>query len=297
MTTSPRADVLLVTCNENELAAVRTAFSDNPEPPLAHGDSVAALDYGSIGTNRVLHVHTRQGSDSAIRVQRAVATFNPVAVLAVGICWGARDEDKDTAKRQRIGDVLVARQIKDTSAKRLKDGLPEYPGPQANSSGPLFEALQTILPEWLAQDAQHNRADCGLLISESTLFNDKTARDAVAQRFSALGGEMECEGIMRWAHELKVDWLLVKAICDWGYNKQSPNKEAAQQLAARQAASLVRHFVGRTPIGAMLRKGSGHSGAPESAHASGGNQNIYGNPETVVNAPGGTVTINLTRHS
>jgi nucleoside phosphorylase len=287
------ADVLLVSCNENELAAVRQAFSSPSEPSIATGHQVTALDYGTVGANRVLHIHTRQGEDSAVRVQRAVSAFDPAAILAVGICWGARDEDPDPAKRQRIGDVLIARQIKDTGSKRVKDGQTSYPGQQADSSGSLVEALQTVLPEWQTKDPERHRVDSGLLVSEPTLFNDKPARDAVANKLGALGGEMEGAGILRWAHELKVDWLLIKAICDWGYKKDNANKQADQEFAAKQAATLVRHFVGRVNIGGMF--GGRNSGAqPINENANGGgNQIIHGDVQTAINAPHGTLHINL----
>jgi nucleoside phosphorylase len=288
MPTPPRADVLLVTCNENELNAVSAAFASQAEVPLATAPQVTALDYGLIHGNRVLHVHTRQGEDCAVRVQRAVEGFHPVAVLAVGICWGAHDEPANPDKRQRMGDVLIARQIKATGARRVSDEGVKHPGEQANSSGAMLEALLTVMPEW-RQLAEGNRADDGLVVSEPTLFNSRAARDELAKAHGALGGEMEGQGILRWAAELKVDWLLVKAICDWGYNKQNPNKEADQRLAATQAAGLVRHFLGRVDMAGMLRPDGGQGGTGS------GHQIIHGGVQTAINAPGSTFHISNTR--
>ena len=56
---------------------------------------------------------------------------------------------------------------------------------------------------------------------------------------------MEGRGMVNAAFNRKCDWLLIKAICDWGYDKNAvPGaKERDQQIAARNAADFVRYAV------------------------------------------------------
>jgi hypothetical protein len=62
---------------------------------------------------------------------------------------------------------------------------------------------------------------------------------------NAIGGEMEGRGLADAATEHKCDWLLLKAICDWGMGKNADRaqKEIDQQLAAKHAAEFLRFAV------------------------------------------------------
>ena len=53
----------------------------------------------------------------------------------------------------------------------------------------------------------------------------------------AIGGEMEGSGIYAAAMRGKIDWALVKGICDWGHGKS----DEYQHVAAQNAASFVLH--------------------------------------------------------
>ena len=41
----------------------------------------------------------------------------------------------------------------------------------------------------------------------------------------------------------KTDWIIVKGICDWGENKNNPNKKQDQAVAANNAAAFVFHVI------------------------------------------------------
>lgn len=51
---------------------------------------------------------------------------------------------------------------------------------------------------------------------------------------------MEGYGVYVSAQKAGVDWIVVKAICDWGHNKNHAEKDAWQQLAAKNAARVVK---------------------------------------------------------
>jgi hypothetical protein len=63
----------------------------------------------------------------------------------------------------------------------------------------------------------------------------------------AIGGEMEGAGLYVACQSKKVDWILVKAICDWADGKKDKDKHARQQTAATNAARFVLHALQLTP--------------------------------------------------
>src|ERR1051326_6899815 len=56
----------------------------------------------------------------------------------------------------------------------------------------------------------------------------------------AIGGEMEGTGIYSAAYRNNVDWIVVKAICDWADGQKN---NTHQQLAAENAARFILHVL------------------------------------------------------
>jgi len=67
----------------------------------------------------------------------------------------------------------------------------------------------------------------------------------------AVGGEMEAAGVYVASHDSKVDWIVIKAICDWGDGQKAKNKEARQKKAARSAAEFLIHALQHAPLTAQ----------------------------------------------
>lgn len=65
----------------------------------------------------------------------------------------------------------------------------------------------------------------------------------------AIAGEMEGTGVYEASLSLdtKPDWIMVKAISDWGYDKIN----GSQSLAARNAAEFITHVIA---AGALRRQ-------------------------------------------
>src|SRR5947209_13837156 len=81
----------------------------------------------------------------------------------------------------------------------------------------------------------------GLILSGDKLINNKDYRDKLLGIESeAIGGEMEGTGVYAAAYRNKVDWILVKAICDWADGNKD---DAYQQLAAENAARFILHVL------------------------------------------------------
>jgi nucleoside phosphorylase len=55
----------------------------------------------------------------------------------------------------------------------------------------------------------------------------------------AIAGEMEAAGIASAADREKIEFIVIKGICDWGENKDKKN----QELAARNAFSFAMEVV------------------------------------------------------
>ena len=44
------------------------------------------------------------------------------------------------------------------------------------------------------------------------------------------------------------EWIIIKGICDWGYNKNNPNKENDQEMAANAAVDYCFHVFSRSGV-------------------------------------------------
>ena len=160
--------------------------------------------------------------------------LSPQVIIAVGIAWGAKNSDG-----QCIGDILLSARLRDAQHHKVT---PEKVTPR----GTIIEASGTLLKTFIrAAEYSGKRTHEGLLISIETLFDDEQHRDKViaADEDQAIGGEMEGSGLLmalRGVRDRRVDWLIVKAICDWGFNKNKDpvQKEQDQINAARNAAEL-----------------------------------------------------------
>ena len=64
----------------------------------------------------------------------------------------------------------------------------------------------------------------------------------------AIGGEMEGAGLYVACQDQKVDWILVKAICDWADGHKAQDKDDHQQTAAANAAAFVLYALQFAPV-------------------------------------------------
>src|SRR5690242_7912080 len=110
-TLRPRADILLVTVTDVEARAVsdvlRSQFGRTFE--RRHVGDKTYYDLGVIGGAAVVMVQSEMGSGgpgaALPTVLKGIDALDPAGVIMVGIAFGVNP------KQQRIGDVLVARQI------------------------------------------------------------------------------------------------------------------------------------------------------------------------------------------
>lgn len=235
------ADIVLLTVNKHEqtqLAAVFEHRLGHRLAPIQGASNEVYLDAGEINGQRVMVAKSLIGSTgsgaSFDTVTNILDDLSPQVIIAVGIAWGAKNADG-----QRIGDILLSTRLRDAQHHKVT-------AEEIIPRGTIESANGTLLKTFLAAaDQTDKRTHEGLLISIETLFDDEQQRDKfiAADQHQAIGGEMEGSGLLmslRRVRDRRVDWLIVKAICDWGFKKnEDPDKKEQDQInAARNAAEL-----------------------------------------------------------
>ncbi|MGK2348665.1 hypothetical protein [Actinomyces sp. W5033] len=203
-----------------------------------------------VGSYEVVHFELlQQGSaraDASLpSIISAIDEWNPRGVILLGIAFG-KDDGSPGPGRQRIGDVLVSATVIDYESGKVG---PQ--GFQSDASIPdsgrfLYSAFKHGSRTW-NPDPNLGRPSCilGPILSGDKVVNDPVFKKQLLDRFPrAIGGEMEGRGAYAACRHREIgEWLIVKGICDWGMNKETPTKEEDQILAARTAASLLEHVL------------------------------------------------------
>jgi formylglycine-generating enzyme required for sulfatase activity/nucleoside phosphorylase len=232
--------IIVVTVNEHETHAVLDAFLGAGQAPesVAKG-GVTYFDLGLHGGNRIIHTVCEMGAGGAgasqQRTRDAIDHWQPRAVIAVGIGFGM-DET-----RQAIGDVLVSTHIQDYDLGRLnRDGTLTPRGARPDSADSLRNRLRQVDTAEQRRGKGWPKLRFGLVLCGQKLLDNLDYRESLKALFTeAIGGEMEGSGVYAAVNAKHVDWIVVKAICDWGHDKNRADKEAWQKLAASNAARVL----------------------------------------------------------
>ena len=237
------ADVLLVTATDIEAQTVHTIF-------LKEGDctvethfigNLAYFDFGFIAGARVCMVRSEMGANGlagvALTTNEAIQTLAPSAVIMVGIAFGIDQE------RQQIGNILVSSQLFGYELQRINKT--ETPmrvtlrGDRPSTPPRILNIFRAAKRGWSGP-----KVEFGLMFSGDKLIDNIDFRTQLLQMApDAIGGEMEGTGIYAAAQRHKVDWILVKAICDWADGSTGHNKDVYQQQAAEDATRFVFHVL------------------------------------------------------
>lgn len=235
-----KCDVLLVTVTDVETESLlETAKSQTGRRYTTElGQYKTYFDLGIIGGARTFVVKSEMGSDtiggSLITVKDAIAEARPSAVIMVGISFGVDQ------KKQKIGEVLVASQIQAYDLQRVgttDTGTEKIilRGDKPHSSEKLLDRFRTTGLYW-----KKAKVSFGLVLSGEKLVDNIDFRDQLrALSEEAIGGEMEGAGLYVACQQSKVDWILVKAICDWADGKKGRGKKQKQKVAGQNAAGFV----------------------------------------------------------
>jgi nucleoside phosphorylase len=237
-----QADVLLVTATDVETQAVITLFErelDRRREPRFVGNYVYH-QLGEVGGARVAHVQTPKmgGQAALLTVVAGIQALAPAAVIMVGIAFGA-----DSTKQQ-IGEILVSQQLQDYDLVKVGAAVGAAVitprGDRVSPSNRLLSIVHSAMIGW-----RRPKVDFGLVLSGSSLVDNQDYRDQLLHTFGreAIGGEMEGVGLYSAAKEHRVDWILIKAICDWADGHKAQDKARRQRTAAGNAARFVLHIL------------------------------------------------------
>ncbi|MCG8327292.1 MAG: hypothetical protein MI974_06375 [Chitinophagales bacterium] len=205
---------------------IRTYLGSNTYYIGIFGIYLAILVKSGMGTGRA--------GGAIMTTQKAIDHWSPTTIVMIGIAFGV-DRDK-----QNIGDVLVAEQIIPYDIRREGKDITIYRSEHPPTSILLRDRFEGV-GDWIFPLPDGNKARhfiCPLLSGE-VLIDNKEFRDMLLRSFpKACGGDMEASGVHAAAVEARLDWIVVKAICDFADGRKGENKKSNQLLAVRSAISL-----------------------------------------------------------
>jgi formylglycine-generating enzyme required for sulfatase activity/nucleoside phosphorylase len=232
VTTQPDC-ILIVTATKTEAQAVLQVFSQVPDKKWTR-QVIGNKTYYNLGIHGgapVSMVQSEMGTatpgGALLTVRQAIQDLHPQAVIMCGIAFGLCPD------KQKMGEILVAKQLQYYEPQRVDLQRGQIPrGDRVTSAERLLDRFRSGDNDWRGAPTHF-----GLVVSGEKLVNDPAFRDWLLKNEpEAIGGEMEGAGLYVAARDAKVDWILVKAICDWADGKKNDD---AQQLAARNAAQFV----------------------------------------------------------
>lgn len=192
--------------------------------------------FGKISNHNVIHVscvdngtRTMQGAISTIN--DAISLWKPKAIILAGIAFG-------NEKKYKIGDVLVAKHILDYEHQRIGEEEIITRLEKTRQGACLVSRVIDLIKEgW-----QDEKIVIGDVLSGEKLIDQKEFVKSLFTVFpEAVGGDMEGNALSyaTYNNEQKIETILIKGICDYGYNKDVPEKDENQKLAMSKAYNVI----------------------------------------------------------
>lgn len=244
---------LFVTANEHEREAFELKFK------WKKSRYILGKTYyiGQFGLYEAAYIHIdEQGVTNPAAmplVSQLVNELFPIAVIMVGIAFGVNE------KKQKIGDILVSDKILPYDSQKILENKTEYKETPKEVGFQLLNAFRDHR-EWVyyLPNAERSAVYIGSVLTGSRLINNYMYREQLISDFAhyhPIGGEMEAQGIYSMCKMYGVaEWIIVKGICDWGYKKNTPNKDADQITAANAAVEYCFHVFSRDGVFKSLIK-------------------------------------------
>lgn len=227
--------VLLVTATKVETQALLKVAEEQGvgRPQFVSKDRYVALELGWLNSARLIAVQCEPGSVGPSAAQAvigdAISDFKPKAVILGGIAFGAKPD------KQKLGDVLLSKMVVEYERAKIKEGVTIPRSQRIESSPKLLSVFRAAEATW-----RDTPVHVGTLLTGEKLIDDKPFVTGLLKlEPEAIGGEMEGAGLVAAAERAKVDWIIAKAIVDWGYEKSTSSSDAQQYGAARSAFLFV----------------------------------------------------------
>ena len=246
-------EVVILTAVNTERDMVLRRMKPLPEQPRIAKVAAGADTFyvGLLGRHQTVLVMSDPGAigrgASILTTFEAIQRWNPKAVIAVGFAFGM-DPDK-----QSIADILISRTVTSYEPQRVQDDRWIPRGSTVEAGQHLVNRFVNVHAwEFRRPDGSIVRAKPGQILSGEKLVDSLNFRDSLLEKYpEGLGGEMEGAGLFAAADRAKVEWIIVKGICDWGDGNKHKKYQA---LAAAAAVSLVEHVLSEEGILSDLRR-------------------------------------------
>lgn len=194
--------------------------------------------FGLFGHYVVAHVQCAMGSvsrDSSIMtISTAIQKLKTNVVIMIGIAFGVNEN------KQKIGDVLVSESVRPYNIRRVGEKDTICRGVEAPASQLLLNRFKSFVSTWehiIDSGLKSNLIFGRILSGEELVDNIEYRNKLLLELPDSDGGEMEGAGLYA-ACGNKIDWILVKGICDFADGKKGVNKKQNQKMAVEAALSV-----------------------------------------------------------
>jgi nucleoside phosphorylase len=226
-------NLLLITIKELEFNAIynkmKPCFHNKNIKKLAKGSNTYYLgrfskypsillrcDAGSVGRDAIINA-----------INETLKFFTIKAIIMVGFAFGVNKE------KQNIGDILVSTQLYIYEPQRVQIDKKIYRGPRPESGKILKNRFQNCQSWRFISEGKELKPIYGPILSGEKLIDNKQFKEELLLEYpEAIGGEMEGAGLYSAASNHNIEWILVKAICDFGEKKDKKYQDLAANTAS-----------------------------------------------------------------
>jgi nucleoside phosphorylase len=201
--------------------------------PRKVGNTIARV-FAPQGSIQIFHVRSNSGSSgsagSALTAKDAVDGLEPEFVMSVGIAFGI-DENE-----QMTHDLLISTRIWNYEPGRLTND-------QFNTRGEDLPASSLLLDACRHVREDSDGINFGIIASGEKLVDSAGfVKNIKTQKSQLVGGDMEGSGISAVCQREKTNWIMIKAICDWGNNKSKGFQAESAKLAASYCIRVIKYL-------------------------------------------------------
>ncbi len=257
-----KSSIVLITANKFEKNILHIATIENTTERIKHYRQILYTEtnyeltlefyFFRIEKYYIVHVHAQKtgsytmgGSADIVRYITENDYCYPSAIISYGICFG---NDYST---QKIGDTIIVKKLYPyfMSAK-IKESKYIVEDSNIFKINTVLEAKidNLFLNNYLTETQE--RVYFGNMITGEAVLSNISVKNIVTDAATnqvVLGGEMEGYGLFKECQGFghKIPCLIIKSICDWGAQKNTPNtitdniKDKLQAFAANRACNIL----------------------------------------------------------
>ncbi|XP_068727700.1 death domain-containing ATP nucleosidase-like [Montipora capricornis] len=191
-----------------------------------------------------------QPGGALIKVKNTVDILKPKAVFCVGCC-GALNPER-TEPSVKLGDVVVSSKLTTYANKTVTDTGVQPFGLSAPVGRDIGGLIRNAADGWEAplknMKARKVNVHCsGEFLSGPEEIDSHRRRQELVRLYPhAIAVEMDGEGVFSAAHDLKMEWVIIKGISDYADGTASLTQHW-KPFASVMAASVVNNML-RVPV-------------------------------------------------